>query len=287
MTHIRLLTLHAITPIHVGTGRGEGVIDLPIARDSVTQHPIIPGSGVKGALRAVADSEESPVKRPEARSAFGPPPESAHEYASALRFSDARLLALPVNADHGTFAWVTSPFVLARLRRDAGSIVDLPSDLPIPGDAALHAEGAVVSRANRVVLDGVEYSSGRLEEWAAVLAPLVFPEDALWRTMFEQRLVIVADDAFDQLARDGTDVRAHIRIDPETGVVHDGALWYEESVPAESVFTAVVQSVGNHHCAAEAGIAVLEEVLAEDVTFGGGKTTGMGLMRPSLHGGKR
>src|SRR5690606_16191454 len=134
MNTTRTLVLHAVTPVHVGTGQGEDIIDLPVARDRVTQHPLLPGSGLTGALRAAAERSFGPA---ETRPAFGPPPSQAHDHASALRVSDARLLALPVPSDSGTFAWVTSPLVLARLVRDAG--IAGPSSLPAPKEGeALH-----------------------------------------------------------------------------------------------------------------------------------------------------
>lgn len=42
--------IHTMTPLHVGTGRGVGYIDLPIAREKVTNWPCIPGSAVKGVV---------------------------------------------------------------------------------------------------------------------------------------------------------------------------------------------------------------------------------------------
>jgi CRISPR/Cas system CMR subunit Cmr4 (Cas7 group RAMP superfamily) len=41
-----------------------------------------------------------------------------HESRIATQFADARLLLLPVRSLAGTFAWVTSPYVLRRFARD-------------------------------------------------------------------------------------------------------------------------------------------------------------------------
>ena len=48
MPNTRIYWLHALSPTHVGIGRGVGYIDLPIDRDGVTGWPIIRGSGFKG-----------------------------------------------------------------------------------------------------------------------------------------------------------------------------------------------------------------------------------------------
>ena len=42
--------IHALTPVHLGAGRGLGYIDMPIAREKVTNWPYIPGSSVKGVI---------------------------------------------------------------------------------------------------------------------------------------------------------------------------------------------------------------------------------------------
>lgn len=276
----RLLVLHARSPLHVGTGRGEGLVDLPIARDVATRHPILPGSGLKGPIRAAApESDRAAV--------FGPEVHNAHDYASAVRFSDARLLALPVPSDHGTFAWVTSPFVLARLARDASGIVEFAGHLPeLRDDQVACVDGSALVDDNLAYLDGQRFRHIPLHEvWAEQVAQLVFPDDPLWHGMLRARLAVVTDNTFDLLAQTGTDVRARIRLSPETGTVADGGLWYEESVPTESVFVGVVHFVGNRHADPARAERVVAATLAQGLTLGGGKTTGMGLVAGRLHGG--
>ena len=45
-----IIGLLAETYIHPGTGQSAGAIDLPVARERVTQYPFVPGSSMKGAL---------------------------------------------------------------------------------------------------------------------------------------------------------------------------------------------------------------------------------------------
>lgn len=281
MNEQRILILHAQTPLHVGTGRGEGLIDLPVARDAVTKHPIVPGSGIKGPLRAAASAGER-------EDVFGPDPTQAHLWASAVRFSDARLIAMPVASDFGTFAWVTSPLVLARWIRDAGGIIDFPATPRAPeGEIVACMTGSPLRHKGKVTLDGQTYKASELAPaWAEHIAGLAFPGDPVWQGLLRERLVVAPDGVFDNLCRTGTDVRAHIRIDPDTGTVQDGALWYEESVPAEAIFAGVVQIVGNGRRDAHAAEAELRRLLDGPVALGGGKTTGMGVVRVHLHGGR-
>ena len=51
MSHVALLFLRALSPLHAGTGQGIGAIDLPIAREKATGIPYLPGSSLKGVLR--------------------------------------------------------------------------------------------------------------------------------------------------------------------------------------------------------------------------------------------
>jgi hypothetical protein len=51
MKEKRLILLHALTPLHVGTGQAVANVDLPIAREKATGFPIVPASALKGVLR--------------------------------------------------------------------------------------------------------------------------------------------------------------------------------------------------------------------------------------------
>src|SRR2546421_6392475 len=107
----QLTFVHALSSLHAGTGQGDGVIDLPIAREKATGIPFLPGSSLKGTLRdSCKDARKEKV--------FGPQNDKADEYAGAVQFSDQRLLLLPIRSLAGTFAWVTSPYILDRFARD-------------------------------------------------------------------------------------------------------------------------------------------------------------------------
>ena len=53
----RLVFVHAISPLHAGTGQGVGVIDLPVAREKATGLPYFPGSSLKGVLRDACEDK--------------------------------------------------------------------------------------------------------------------------------------------------------------------------------------------------------------------------------------
>jgi len=116
-----LLSVVSLTPLHMGVGRGLFDVDLPIARDEFTI-PYIPGSGIKGALRArfrlLIDVESDDHKREKIkildRIFFGQVPESPEALAGSVMISDAVLLAIPVRTLYGLWAYATSPFQLKR-----------------------------------------------------------------------------------------------------------------------------------------------------------------------------
>ena len=282
----KLYLLHALSPVHAGTGQGEGVIDLPIARERATQHPIIPGSSVKGVLRDHfrRSEHDSDVVR-----LFGPETANASVHAGALRFSDARTLLLPVTSDEGTFAWVTCPWILANLKRDAPADVELPDAIPkvqagegaVSGASALHTKNS-----NIAVLAGMNVScSASADKWAKHIAKLVFDDD-YWIDFCVARLIVVHDDTFTWLSQNATDVRARICIDPDTGTVKQGQLWYEESLPAETVLFGVVNAASVNGFRAAEAIKGLEHADGELIQIGGKATVGLGRTRIAFHGGE-
>jgi len=68
-----------------------------------------------------------------------------------------------------------------------------------------------------------------------VIAAAVFADDAVAQEDMKQRFLILPDSVFSFLAETATEIRARIAIDDQTGVVKEGALWYEENLPAETV----------------------------------------------------
>ena len=67
----------------------------------------------------------------------------------------------------------------------------------------------------------------------AALAWLMGREDAA--AALQRQLVVVNDDRFSHLARFATPVNPHVCIDNQTKTVKPGALWYEESLPPDTV----------------------------------------------------
>jgi CRISPR-associated protein Cmr4 len=245
---VRVYWLFAETPVHIGAGRGSGTVDLPVARERVTQWPVIPGSSLRGVLRDHFEPPDAPAAS-WVRRAFGSRPSAGEEQAAgALAVSDGHLVMLPVPSLYGTFAWVTSPLALARLRRDlvAAGTRALPA-APDPavgvGAVARLAEESVLADANRkMYLEDYDLATAvdpEASAWAAFITTEVSANDARWADIARTRFAIVPDNVFTALARRGTDVVARIRVDDE-GRAAAKALWYEENVPSYTLFEGVV-----------------------------------------------
>lgn len=228
----RPFLLHALSPLHAGTGHAADVIDLPTARMKATGIPFVPGSSIKGVLRdARRDGDHEKTE-----AVFGPSDDPA-AHAGALVVGDARLLALPVRSFRGTFAWTTSPLLLTLAKRD----LDEPK-LPIPsiaGRGARVAQGSCCVHTDRLYLEDVDLPAAPSSEataWAQRLAPLASPGDDI----FTKRFVVVDDDTMAFLWETATQVDARVRLDERTRTVAPGALWLEESLPAESLLIGIL-----------------------------------------------
>jgi len=287
--NVRMIFIHALSPIHCGVGRGLGGIDLPIARERPTNIPLVPGSTVKGTLRARAPQGDRT-----ATVVFGPDTDRASEHAGSVQFSDANLVFLPTRSVWGTFAWVTSPYLQRRLRRDAAeagldALTSLPVVRPASVDDAYVAPGATLVGGGRIVLEDFDFKAHEeagVGELAREIARHAFG-DASDEAFFAARLCVVHDDVMAVLLRTGTEVVARNRLDPETKTVARGALWTEEALPVESILAGVVVATPVGGKQATGPVELLDYVAgltAGVIQVGGKASVGRGLCRVRVSG---
>ena len=227
--------LHAITPLHVGAGRGLGYIDMPIVREKVTNWPYIPGSSIKGVIADHFGASDEDIRKKEEnkilKAAFGTSGSDNDCAAGALVFTDANILCLPIRSFYGTFAWVTSPFCLRR--------ADFP-DFTDESCAFVGRNSKLIGADGKIYLEDLDITpriSDEAGDMSKRIAELVFADDEKNKKFFAERFTVVSDDLFTFLCESGTEVNAHIRINSKTGIVETGALWYEESLPVETILT--------------------------------------------------
>jgi len=249
MPNAKMYWLHALSPTHVGAGRGVGYIDLPLHRDKVTNWPLIPGSAFKGVwadkfgateARRNATSHDGKLLR----AAFGRGGDDSSN-AGALVPTDARLVCLPVRSLHGTFAWCTSQLALQMLKRDLDSIGmnGTPASCNFPQDGKVQHAKITALKDGKIYLEDLDFpaqSNDLADEWAGFLAQQIFRKESAWAATFKERFAVLPDAAFDFLTGTGTQVDARVKIDDHLKTVVPGALWTEESLPTETILAGFV-----------------------------------------------
>ncbi len=285
----QLTFVHALSPLHAGIGQGAGVIDLPIAREKATGLPFLPGSSLKGALKALCPDENTRKR------IFGADPtgsDTSNDYASPIQFSDQRLLLLPVRSLAGTFAWVTSPYILRRFVRDLRDIqFNPPSNIPQPQKydqcyiAGNTSKITITEKNNKKVfledLDLIPQNED-ITTWATWIGPKLFAEQD-WQQMLTERLCIIHDDVFNFLIDTATEITTRIKLKEDTKTVDTvtGGLWYEEALPAETVLYgfALATPVRAINVTSEEVFTELANLTNKAVQLGGKATVGRGVCR--------
>lgn len=303
----RLVLVHALTPLHAGTGQAVGAIDLPVARERPTGVPIVPGSSIKGALRA---REEDKAWQ---KAIYGPDTQDASDHGGAVQFSDVHTVLLPVRSLAGTFAWVTSPYLLSRFARDAKEAQILLDPAPSVAEigSCVIGEGSVlavtIEKIRKVILEDLDLSPSGTEADSLALSAIgkklgeaLFPdadkatteeiaENTASRAALAARLCLVHDDAMSYLLESATEVSARIRLDPQKKTVVRGALWTEEALPTETVLAGVavasrVTREGKEY-EPDALFGQIAKTAAGLVQLGGKATAGRGNCRVTLSKG--
>lgn len=280
-TQYLMMNMVAQTAIHAGAGQALSVIDLPIQRESHTQHPVIFGSSLKGALRFRASQTLDDKQKVVA--VFGADSQSADSFAGAVMVSDAKLLLLPVRSLNGYFKWVTCPALLHRYANDCERAKQKQDELSALV-LQIDSQNVLVAQKNHDTLFLEEFAltvhqNKALEKVIDILSKR-FDLD---KNALTNQLAVVNDDMFTYLAQNSTPVNAHIALD-ENKTVKKGALWYEETLPSETVMYSllVCQSSRNKELTSDGqGIAdiIRQEILPNDNRYlqvGGNETVGMG-----------
>ncbi len=221
-----MIGLLAETSLHPGTEQSTGVVDLPVARESSTGYPVIVGSSLKGALRDLARQKESP----EINEIFG-----KQDNAGAVAVTDARLLLLPVRSLTGHFKWITCPYILERYMRDS-KLADREVAFNIPNPEKEHAVAA--EHIDGLFLEELSFEVKQQDVTAIIAAiqPLIYHRSV--RERLAGQLVILCDDDFNYYASYGLQVNGRNSLDEETKTSKD--LWYEETLPPDSLFYALL-----------------------------------------------
>jgi CRISPR-associated protein Cmr4 len=291
----QLVFYSCISPVHMGAGQAVGAIDNPIQREVHTSHPLIAGSGLKGAVRhhfTRTWNDDRLIAR-----LFGPE-RDASEHAGAIAFTDATLVAFPVRSLRNTFVYATCPTALARLKRLAGGTANW--DVPDVAEGCAKAAGSTALANNHLVLEAYDFTATTddgikaIADWLAANALPQGDEHAFFRNKLKTDLVLLSDTEFGHFVRHATVVEAHVKIDNDTGAAAKGALFYTENLPPEALLAGLMlasverrpkgKGSGDLMDAGAVLAAVLRDVgerrgLADHLLqVGGDATTGRGLI---------
>lgn len=293
-----LLFAYCETPVHAGTGRAVGTVDLPIQRERITGYPIVQASSVKGVLRAMTTPNGAAGEADLHRAVFGPEEATeAHTHAGALQVTDLSVVLFPVRSLAGVFAWTTSLPALARLSRLAAlagieSLPAIPPQGPV-GDAAWVVQGSALviatASGSTVVLEEFSFTADtsqaefvqRLGGWLAKNALPAGDEYDWWRRNLTSHLCVPPDNDFRDFVLYSTEVETHVRLDRATKTVDEGALWTTEAVPVETLFCGLLAATRSRYPKVkDDGRSLLAWLTAKldgkRTRIGGDETTGRG-----------
>ncbi|OPL17082.1 MAG: hypothetical protein AVO38_05625 [delta proteobacterium ML8_D] len=284
-----LFIYRAISPLHCGAAEGSGGIDLPVARERTTGHPIIPASSLKGVWRDYCKSLWP--EKEEVEIAFGPDSEDGEAnkkrfYAGCLGFTDAQILFLPVRASSGTFAMITCPLQVRRYielkclsglgdPKDACIKIHSPAEntfSPLSKDHPFFRNGALIFLED----EELEINTVASDRWITGL-----PSGSDIPKRLQKRTALVSDEVFRWFCRNGLEVVAHNIL--KEGKQSDN-LWYEEVVPSDGIFFSLILTSPPHQSGEEKmndNGKYLKKLADTRVPFfqvGGHETTGRGLM---------
>jgi len=243
----KIFYIHTITPMHVGSGSDLGIVDMPIQREGHTNFPKIEGSSLKGSMREAFESDIQNVDKllktyisfgydgtnikslPSAvQTAFED--KKNQEFAGALGFSDARILLFPIKSAKNIFAWVTCPLVLNKFVKDL-KISDNEQGFTIVKNSITNDSKINIDNGS-VILEEYQISVSKENDTQQIAE---FLAEELDKEEIKEKLIILSDDDFKDFITLSTEVITRTKIDNQTGVVANGALFTEEYLPSETI----------------------------------------------------
>lgn len=302
----KVMFIYTESSLHSGSGTSLGVIDLPIQREKYTDYPVCQASGVKGVVREWFEVKYGEKDEKVTRT-FGPgfSRGDSEAFAGAATFTDGRLLLFPVRSLNGVFAYTTSRFALSRLKRDLqmAEVNNITWNIPDDsGDKILGVEGSkIADNQNKVVLEEYTFdfqNSDDVKNIAKWIADNAIPKGAeykFWKEKIKTDLIVLPDNAFRDFVKLSTEVQARIMIDNTTKTVKQGALFYEEALPSDSLLYSVVMA---HDPACDSDkrpeklkthtdvMKFLSEINTQRLQFGGDVTIGKGIVNVNFLNGR-
>ncbi|MGC9771002.1 type III-B CRISPR module RAMP protein Cmr4 [Fervidobacterium islandicum] len=278
-----VVTMYAESQLHVGKGMDIGIVDLPIQRERTTGFPII--QGIKGSLRANINfgGKEKEI--------FGSEPSESSSNDSnkgttpgQIAFSEAKILLFPVREHERLFVWVTCPLALIRFFKELGKhdIVEKLEKLNITdADVFTHNK----ENKTEIMLEDFKFTLKEDKEFGRIgeiISKNISTVDYI-KEKIKKDILIVNDKTFAAIVETMTEIIPRIRINKTTGTVDQGALWYEEYLPQDTIMYFVARRTLFSNTKNEENQKDLMEVLKSKIdgtviNVGGKETVGKGLV---------
>lgn len=282
-----LLYLYAESPVHTGAANSVDVVDLPVQREASTGYPVIWGQSLKGALRQAAHDAGWGDRVTEVfGSEVGDRGQDGGTMPGTLAVGDAQLVAMPVPTLRHTFAWLTSDVALGRLARKYKALRpdEAAPGLPTVGPDRAVGSSAAWTGANEVLGPFVVPFPGAanepLADWAGKIADDALDWDPVFRPFaakLREDLVMAGSELVPVLLRECTEQAVRVQLERDTKTVKDGALFYSEYLPAETIMAASLTLSGKGDT--KGNRDALDRLLDKEIIqVGGDETLGKGLM---------
>ncbi len=248
-----------MTPIHAGAGRGYGIVDLPIQRDSLG-YPEIWASSFKGALKThlikIYDSDQNMKNCIYAF--LGSEPGEEITYPGIAMICNLVPVALPVpSATHG-FLYVTTPYLLSKVRSYL-ELVEV-SDTVRTFNPDLYNEvkrliEVLLSEArnlgdNEVLAPGMAEREVNIVTWSFIRREISVPRISTTKVdelhpLYQVKdigssIVVVNDRIGKHIIEASIQRIQRVRLDRYTKTVARGALWSEEYLPMGTLFVGAI-----------------------------------------------
>ncbi len=293
-----------LTSTHAGSGSQVGIVDQPIQREVHTTFPKIEASSLKGCIKdslvdGLLQRSTDVVKNEKLLTAMlgsDPGANDTDTSASVVSFTDARLLFFPVKSVKGVFAWITCPLILKRFVDEMRmSGIELSDQLP-PENSVTTKSKLLLSNKTKIMLEEFPITVFECTALDTLIDEIkaFLPENALVKSYLKDHTAVVSDDEFKDFVNLSTEVITRIRINKETGIVCDGALFNEEYLPSETILYSLMmvaplfldstkqeklpEELKNVDDQPKAILDIIKESLPNIVQLGGNATLGKGLL---------
>ncbi len=295
MSDKALVLASTLSHVHVGVGRSEGVVDLPVIRDS-SEVFFLPASSIKGSMKtALAHKLKCEIDGGKIKSSntgdckkllcyFGSDEESG-KGASKVTISDFYPLLVPVGSLDEGLIYVTSKLlwnyfknILLALGKD--SIPELNLSEPMKVSIGIDLINAMKINNMEEIFKKVIGDKFNLKDINPVLE------------IAKDRSYLIEDKNLSTILNRATIKLTRVRLDRKTKSVQTRALWTEEYVPMGTLFAGMLL-VGpweNDYCH---GVNASIEDLLRDLfktqndevllVIGGKETIGKGLLKLNFY----